>query len=98
MNSRYLSVAGNGDKEEVSLTRITGKEATLFEILEEEALTGILPRQVPWRLEVSTRVCIHLEIPLHLLVIVIQVVLMETQDEAQRFVLHVPSKKRSRKM
>ena len=65
-------MAGNGDKEDLSLIRISGEELALFEILEEVALTRLLPCDIARRLivhfEVPIRVYIHLHVPLHYIV------------------------------
>jgi hypothetical protein len=63
----------NGNKEEVSLKRIIGEEATLLDILEEVGLAPVHPRKLPRRLEVragvSVSVDVDLQVPLHSLVV-----------------------------
>ena len=62
----------NGNKEEMSLMRISGEEATLLEILEEVGLAAVHPRQLPRRLKVragvSFPVHVDLEVILHSIV------------------------------
>lgn len=63
-------VAGDRDEEEVSPIGIVGTEATLANILEEVALAGVLPGELPRRLVervgIAVGVYVHLESPLHL--------------------------------
>jgi hypothetical protein len=63
----------NGNKEEVSLKRISGEEATLLDVLEEVGLAPVYPRQLPRRLKVRARVSVpvdvDLQVPLHSLVV-----------------------------
>ena len=63
----------NGNKEEVSLKRISGEEATLLYILEEVGLAPVYPLQLRRRLEVpagfSVSVDVDLQFPLHSLVV-----------------------------
>lgn len=62
-------MAGNGDEEEVSLIGIQGPESALANVLEEIALAGILPGELPRGLVesvgISIRVYVDLEIGLH---------------------------------
>jgi len=73
---KYLAthlVTGDGDEEEVRLIGVLGAEATLSDVLEEIALTGVLPGELPRRLVervgIPIRVYVHLELLLHLLVV-----------------------------
>ncbi len=63
-------VGGDGDEEEVRLVGVAGAEAALADVLEEVALAGVLPRELPRRLVerlgVAVRVHVHLDAPLHL--------------------------------
>lgn len=63
-------VAGDRDEEEVSPVGIVGAEATLANVLEEVALAGVLPSELPRRLVervgIAVGVYVHLESPLHL--------------------------------
>jgi hypothetical protein len=62
-----------GNKEKVSLKRIGGEEATLPDILEEDGLAPVHPRQLTRQLEVlagvSVPVDVDLQVPLHSLVV-----------------------------
>jgi len=57
----------------VRLIGVFGAEATLSDVLEEIALTGVLPGELPRRLVervgIPIRVYVHLELLLHLLVV-----------------------------
>ena len=63
----------DGDEEEVRLVGVFGAEMTLSDVLEEIALTGVLPSELPRRLVervgIPIRVYVHLELFLHLLVV-----------------------------
>jgi hypothetical protein len=67
----------NGNKEEVSLKRISSEEATLLDILEEVGLAPVHPRHLP-RISkkvnagVSVPVYVDLQFPLHSLVVLLQ--------------------------
>ena len=62
-------MAGNGDEEEVSLIGIQGPESALPNVLEEIALAGILPGELPRGLVesvgISIWIYVDLEIGLH---------------------------------
>ena len=62
-------MAGNGDEEEVSLIGIQGPEPALANVLEEIALAGILPGELPRGLVesvgISIWIYVDLEIGLH---------------------------------
>lgn len=63
-------MAGNGDEEEVSLIGIQGPESALANVLEEIALAGILPGELPRGLVesvgISIWIYVDLEIGLHI--------------------------------
>lgn len=66
-------MTGDGDEEEVRLIGVLRAEATLSDVLEEIALTGVLSGELPRRLVegfgIPIGVYINLEILLHLVIV-----------------------------
>lgn len=66
-----------GDQEEVSLVIIFGVEPTLFEILKEHVNLQSISCDLPWQqvvlVEVTILVYIYLELPLHFLIVQLEI-------------------------